>query len=204
MESLIHQFERVAAHIRWSANKKYFRLLDCLRRKGSLEYAWIVNINCDYKDQKGQLKQRFGRKEVPIIARSQLPFTKQLKNENVEDFAQRVHFLAVESYEKFEGNMIEDISIETFLRGCRDKEASIIAMGREQTTLRKAVKYVKKKPVIANHHALYGTRGTSGTTAYFQQVSILSMKGSLTCDSFPCRTESKFSNEKAKNNCSLE
>lgn len=144
MESLIHQFERVAAHIRWSANKKYFRLLDCLGRKGSLEYAWIVNINCDYKDQKGQLKQRFGRKEVPIIARSQLPFTKQLKNENVEDFAQRVHFLAVESYEKFEGNMIEDISIETFLRGCRDKEASIIAMGREQTTLRKAVKYVKK------------------------------------------------------------
>lgn len=90
-ESFIYQFKRVAAHRGWSANKKAFRLLDCLGDV-ALEYARKVNKNGDYKDLKRHLKQRFSRKEVPILARRQLPFTTQLENENVEEFAQRLLF----------------------------------------------------------------------------------------------------------------
>lgn len=140
---------------------------------------------------------------MPILARRQLPFTKQLENENVEEFAQRVYFLALDGYESCEENMIEEIATETFLRGCRDKEATMMTMDKEPTTLQKAVKYVKT--AIANHRALYGTRGASGATAYFQrQVSIPSREGSPTHDCSPCRAESKLSNEKHKNNCSLD
>lgn len=201
-ESFIYQFERVAAHRGWSANKKAFRLLDCLGDV-ALEYARRVNKNGDYKDLKRHLKQRFSRKEVPILARRQLPFTKQLENENVEEFAQRVYFLVLDGYESCEGNMIEEIATETFLLGCRDKEAAMMAMDREPTTMQKAVKYVKN--AIANYRALYGTRGASGATAFFQrQVSIPSREGSPTRDCSPCRAESKLSNEKDKNNCSLD
>lgn len=179
-----------------------FRLLDCLGDV-ALEYARKVNKNGYYKDLKRHLKQRFSRKEVPILDRRQLPFTKQLENENVEEFAQRVYFLALDSYGSCKGYMIEEIATETFLRGCRDKEAAMMAMDREPTTLQKTVKYVKT--AIANHRALYGTRGASGGTAYFQrQVSIPSREGSPTRDCSPCRAESKLSNEKDKNNCSLD
>lgn len=93
--------------------------------------------------------------------------------------------------------------METFLRGCRDKEAAMKAMDREPTTLQKAVRYVKT--AIANHRALYGSRGTSGATAYSQrQVSIPSREGSPTHDSSPCRAEPKLSNGKDKNNHSLD
>lgn len=201
-ESFIYQSERVAAHRGWSANKKAFRLLECLGDV-ALEYARKVNKNGDYKDLKRHLKQRISRKELPILARRKLPFTKQLENENVEDFAQRVYFLALDGYENCEGNMIEEISMETFLRGCRDKEAAMKAMDREPTTLQKAVRYVKT--AIANHRALYGSRGTSGATAYSQrQVSFPSREGSPTHDSSPCRAEPKLSNEKDKNNRSLD
>lgn len=135
-ESFIYQFKRVAAHRRWSANKKAFRLLYCLGDV-ALEYALKANKHCDFKDLKRQLKQRFSRKKGPIIARRQLPFTKQLENENVADFAQRVYSLALDVYENCKGNMIEGFSIETFLRGCRDKEAAMKAMDREPTKLQK-------------------------------------------------------------------
>lgn len=53
-KSFIYQFERVAAHRRWSANKKTFRLLDCLGDV-TLEYIRKVNKNGDYKDLKRRL-----------------------------------------------------------------------------------------------------------------------------------------------------
>lgn len=69
--------------------------------------------------------------------RTSLPFTKQLKNEHVEKFAQRVFFWEL-GYESCEENMIEETALETSLRYCRDKEAAMKAMDREPTTLQKA------------------------------------------------------------------
>lgn len=193
-ESFIYQFERIAAHRGWSVRKKSFRLLDCLGDI-ALEYARKVNQNGDYGDMKRQLKHRFSRKEEPILARRQLPFTRQLENENVEEFAQRVYFLALDGYKSCEGNMIEEIAMETFLRGCRDKEAAMKAMDREPTTLQKAVKYVKT--AIANHRALYGPRGSARTSTFAQrQVSVPSREGSLASDSSLSRADSKLSKQK--------
>lgn len=77
------------------------------------------------------------------------------------------------------------------------------AMDREPSTLQKAVKYVKT--AIANHRALYGTRGTSRAPAYSQsQVSIPSREGSPTRDSSLCRADPKLSNEKDKKSRSLD
>lgn len=140
---------------------------------------------------------------MPILARHQLPFTKQLENENVEEFAQRVYFLALDGNESCVENMIEEIAIETFLRGCLDKNAAMKAMDREPSILRKEVKYVET--AIANHRALYGTKGSNRAPAYSQrQISIASREGSPTRDSSPCRADSKLSNEKDKNNRSLD
>jgi hypothetical protein len=160
-----------------------------------LEYARRVNQNGDYKDLKRQLKQRFSRKEVPVLARRQLPFTKQYENEGVEKFAQRVYFLALDSYESCEGNVLEEIATETFLRGWRDKEAAMKAMDRELAALQKAVQYVRT--AIANHRAVYGSRGsTRQVTLAHRQSSIPSREGSPANDFSPSRTKPKLSKPK--------
>lgn len=100
-ESFTYQFERVVAHRRWSANKKAFRMLDCLGDV-DLEYAWKVNKNGDYKDLQWHLKQGFSRKELQICS-SSVTFSKQLENENVEEFANCVYFLALDSYQTAKG-----------------------------------------------------------------------------------------------------
>jgi hypothetical protein len=193
-ESFIYQFERIAAHRGWSVHKKTFRLLDCLSDV-ALEYARRINQNGDYKDLKRQLKQRFSRKEVPVLARRQLPFTKQYENEGVEEFAQRVYFLVLDGYQSCEGNVLEEIATETFLRGCQDKEAAMKAMDREPATLQKAIKYMRT--AIANHRAVYGSRASTRTATFaHRQVSIRSREGSPANDLSPRRAEPKLSKSK--------
>jgi hypothetical protein len=130
-----------------------------------------VSVNDNYKDLKRQLKQRFSRKEVSVLAHRQLPFTKQYENEDVEEFAQCVYFLALYGYQSCEGNMLEEIATETFLPDCRDKEAAVKAMDRKPATLQKAVKYVQT--AIVNDRAVYGSRGsTRAATLADHQSSI--------------------------------
>lgn len=66
LECFINQFQRVAAHKEWSANKKAFRLLDCLGNV-ALEYAQEVNKNGDYKDIKRHIQQIFSRRSCQFL-----------------------------------------------------------------------------------------------------------------------------------------
>jgi hypothetical protein len=174
-ESFIYQFEGIAAHREWSIHKKTFRLQDCLSDL-ALEYARRVNQNGDYKDLKRHLKRRFSIKEVPPLACRQLLFTKQHEKGSVDKFAQRVYFLVLDGYESCEGNVLDEIATDIFLRGCRDKEAAIKAMDREPLTLQKAVKYVRT--AIANQHALYRSKDCHicSTPSFSRKQGVVSSK----------------------------
>jgi hypothetical protein len=80
-----------------------------------------------------KIKQRFSRKEAPLFARRQLPFIKQHENESIEEFALRVYFFTLDGNESCEGNIIEEIAMETFLRSWRNKQATMKARERERT-----------------------------------------------------------------------
>ena len=100
-----------------------------------------------------------------MSARRQLHYTRQQEGETIEEFAQRVYFITMDGYDKCDTKVVETIAIETFLRGCREKEAASKAMERNPSTLNHAVKLVKTS--IANHRALFGSRNSN--YAYFQR-----------------------------------
>jgi hypothetical protein len=87
----------------------------------ALEYARRVDAHHDYNTLKKYLKRRFSTKEAPIVARRQLPFLKQQEHESLEEFSQRVYSLTLDAYEDCEGGIIEEMAVETFLRGVRRK-----------------------------------------------------------------------------------
>lgn len=51
--------------------------------------------------------------------------------------------MAMDDSEKCDPQALEDISVETFLRGCNENEAAMKAMEKNPTFLSKAVKHVK-------------------------------------------------------------
>lgn len=169
-ESFIFQFERTAGRRRWNKKTKINRLLDCLR-DDALEYARKAYQQHygDYDTLRKEMKGRFSKKEAPMSARRQLYYTRQQEGETIEEFAQRAYFITMDGYDKYDTRVLEAIAIETFLRGCRDKDSASKAMERNPRTLNKAVKLVKTS--IANQRALFGSTRNNSHAYYQRQVT---------------------------------
>ena len=162
-ETFIFQFERLAQRCGWDEGESCDRLLDCLGGK-ALEFVSEQRIT-SYKHLRKQLTRRFGSREQPISARRQLQYVRQKEGESLEEFSQRVHFLAMDGYPGARETTIHQMAIEAFLRGCRDKDAARVAMDKEPRDVYKALKYVKT--AVQNNRALFGT----GTRPAVRQVS---------------------------------
>lgn len=154
-ESFIFQFERIADRQGWRSSKKLDRLIDCLSG-AALQYANKLDVGRNYKKLKLELKHRFSSKEAPVAARRQLQFVKQREDESLEQFSQRVHFLALDGYPLAEKRTVQQISVEAFLRGSREKDAARTAMEKNPKDIYKALKYLKAS--VANQRAIFGTR----------------------------------------------
>ncbi|CAC5409272.1 unnamed protein product [Mytilus coruscus] len=75
----------------------------------------------------------------------------------------------MDGFDKCDPDALEDISVEAFLRGCKEKEAAMKAIEKNPTSLSKAVKYVKTS--LANQKAIFGSGKIS---AYSQRQVIFS------------------------------
>jgi hypothetical protein len=108
----------------------------------ALNYARMVDAHHDYNTLKKYFKRRFSTKEAPIVACRQLTFLKQQEHKSLEDFSQRVYSLTLDAYENCEGGIIEEMAVETFLQGCKEKGAARHAMDKEPHAIDKALKLV--------------------------------------------------------------
>ena len=73
------------------------KLIDCLTGT-ALEYANKLDVRDDYKKMRHEMKRRFSNKDAPAAARRNLQYVRQKEGESLEQFSQRVHFLALDAY----------------------------------------------------------------------------------------------------------
>lgn len=158
-DAFIFQFQRQVNHYGSSERKGKERLLDCLQDK-ALDFVRELT-RCNYQDLLKKMSRRFSTKEAPISARRQLQFVRQKEEETFEEFSQRVHFLAMEGLPKANDSTVDQMAVEAFLRGCKDKEAAHLAMEMNPKSIYKALKYVKS--AVNNRKALFGSRANYHT-----------------------------------------
>lgn len=149
------QFERMAKRHDWSKRKMAERLVDCLEGK-ALNFVKELNLE-SYHQLTKNLDRRFGAKQGPAAARSELDTIKQYVDETVEDFSQRVHFIVLEGHPAATQQTIDVLAVEAFHRGCRDKKAAETSMNKKPRNIYKALKYVKE--ALSTQRMLYGVRG---------------------------------------------
>jgi hypothetical protein len=144
--------------MKWPSSRRLDKLIDCLGGI-ALEYVNKLDIRRDYFRLCREMKRRFSTKDAPVAARRQVQFCRQSEDETLEQFSQRVHFLVIDGYPTAERKTIQQISVEAFLRGCREKDAARAAMEKEPRTIHQALKYVKSS--AANQRAIFGSRSYS-------------------------------------------
>ena len=154
-ETYLVQFERMAKRSGWDDREKVDRLFDCLADH-ALEYAQRMGTD-DYHELCAEMSRRFKLKDTPIASRRQLHLIKQLEGEQLAEFSQRVHWLAMDGHPNAHLNTVQEVAVEAFLRGCKDKYAAEMAMEKEPLTIFDAVEYVKNSS--SNHQALFGSKG---------------------------------------------
>ena len=154
--SFITWFARTAERRGWSERKKKDRLLDCLSEK-ALEYANRSKAET-YEALKSELGLRFDLKDAPVAARQQLHVVRQDDEESLEDFLQRVLTITMDGFDKAEVGTLQQLATESFLRGCKHKDAAMTVMKESVATIQDACRRVKT--IIANKKAIGGGKVT--------------------------------------------
>ena len=189
-EAFIYQFERTSSRRNWDNDKKLCRFLDCLSEV-ALEYARRSHPS-SYEELRKYMKRRFSKKEEASSARRQLQYVRQMENESVEEFAERVHFLTMDGYFKSSTNIIDQIGTEAFLRGCKEKDAARIVIEKNPRTINEALKWIKSS--LANQRAIYGARSphSSRSPQYVQRQ--VTFSDAAQSDSSPQRPSASTAN----------
>ena len=158
--------------MKWSDREKGDNLLTCMRGKAA---AFLQGkpkeVRGDYHSLRDVLALRYGMVEPPTTARRQFNALRQEEGDSIEDFADRVLVKAYEGYPGVENDVVETLPVESFLRGCKDKNAAYSAAGHKPTSLHGAL--MEMRDAAANLKVF----GRSTTMAATRQVTFADRVG---------------------------
>lgn len=151
------QFSHIASRYKWSEEQKLDKLIECLRDK-ALKYfsSRPQQDQRNFKRLSSKLEERFGRKDLPHIIRRQLQDIRQGNEESVEEFADKVQEMTTDGYPDTPEDCKQTVAVDAFLRGCLNKQAALIAMDKNPTTLDIAIQYIKS--AITNQKLILGVK----------------------------------------------
>ena len=136
------KFYRVANRRGWNQEKRLDRLFDCLTDQ-ALEYANRSHACANFEALVADMAVRFDFRDEPLAARQKIAMVKQ-DTESEEEFLQTIQALANDGY-RGERNteLLNRLTTEAFLRGLKNKEAALDALGRRPKSMQEALRYVK-------------------------------------------------------------
>ena len=100
------------------------------------------------------MKFRFSLKDEPVSARRELTSIKQLENETLSEFAQRIQTLVMDGCTDANPETRDQVAAEALLRGCKEKEAAQRSMDKNPRTVQEAVKFIRRS--LASQNSLFG------------------------------------------------
>ena len=93
---------------------------------------------------------RLDKKVHSRLIRQHLQNIKQYPGEAVEQFAERIEYLATYGYNSVPDYFKSTVTIDVFLRGCNDRKAAIATLDKDPKTMEEAIIYMKS--VITNQN----------------------------------------------------
>ena len=111
------------------------------------------------------MAERFDIKADLSVIHKEMFSVKLDSGETLEEFAQRVQFMAMDAHPGAKEETIQQISVEVFLKGLLNKEAAHSSSDKYPKTIQKVLKYVKNtintqkaifnKPSIPHHQVSF-------------------------------------------------
>ena len=163
------QFCHIANKYEWSDQDRLDKLIECLRDR-ALKYFTTrpKSVQDNYKLTCKKMEERFGCKDLPNVIHRQLQELRQFPEESLEEYAERAQDLAVNGFPGTSDDFIQIVSTDAFLKGCKDKQAALVAMDKDPVNINRVVQLVKS--AITNQKVVLGIKKADVKRVTFQEI----------------------------------
>ena len=158
----------------WTNEEARNQLCWILEGKASEFYATVMDRNAQIplQDLMTKLEKRFGNIPQPDTAQDQLSNSRQLPDEKIEDWADRVQQLAARAFPDLQEERMIKQAIKRICHGCLDKEAGqhVVNLNLDSVELVvdkiKSYQYNHKSIFAGSHHSRREVRELSVSPSY--------------------------------------
>ena len=170
-ESFKSMFEMRAEALSWNEQERFLNMRMCLAGK-AVEYFIKLEDQgkCDtYHDFIRRMELRFSHKDDPATVRMQFSNLRQMLDESLEDWGERVMTLAYQAFSGLDAAFVEHEMVNRFCAGLYDKDAAQFVMNSTPTSMEDALRRVRRYQ--ENAISIYGNARKVRTVSREQSQS---------------------------------
>ena len=157
-KAFITQFEMHAGLGSWDDNQRKTMMLLCLEDAAAEFYTMLIEMGYNFDEVRRRMEQRFGKRELPQTMRSKFHQLKQLADEDIFEWAERVQKVGFEAFRdvNIDQPYIVEEMVRRFCQGCYDKEVAQYVADKNPGTMDQALEFVRLHE--HNSKAIFGSR----------------------------------------------
>ena len=165
------KFRRYAEVHNWTPRNCKDQLCFCLKGKASEFFATVTQKDADltFEEIMTKLHKRFGIKEIPETARVKFNSLKQVNDESIEDWADRVLQLSIHAFPDLPDEYVNSQVIQRICHGAYDRDAGQFAANQPQVSVEATLDKIKSYQY--NHKAIFERNHPNKMAKEVRQVS---------------------------------
>ena len=164
------QFDDIADRRRWNYTIKLGKLKELLKDDALAYFSRLpLNVRESYRLLCAKMNLRFGQKDTPRTAQTQLFVIKQKDEEELEEWAERCLAVSMDGWQDQSEAVAQEQAVHAFLRGAREKDSALAVMDKEPASIDDAVKQMRQATTNRQTFSRSGRSSGSIRTIYMEE-----------------------------------
>ena len=139
------QFDDIADRRRWNYTTKLGKLKELLKDDALAYFSRLpLNVRESYRLLCEKMNLRFGQKDTPRTAQTQLFVIKQKDEEELEEWAERCMSVSIDGWQDQSEVVAQEQAVNAFLRGARERDSALAVMDKEPASIDEAVRQMRQ------------------------------------------------------------
>ena len=180
-QTFYNKFRVFADDFGWTTAQRINQMYWCLEGQAGDYYTVLLNRDKgdDFHDLVRKMGKRFESRDPPEVAQMEFMGARQLPDEGLMDWADRLSHLASRAFPGFPEDSLQQQTVLKFCQGCNDKEAGLYTIHMRPESLESAVDSIKLHQRAARAFAARPRKEVRASTVHTDpEELVMALKGS--------------------------
>ena len=164
------QFDDIADRRRWNYTTKLGKLKELLKDDALAYFSRLpLNVRESYRLLCEKMNLRFGQKDTPRTAQTQLFVIKQKDEEELEEWAEHCMSVSMDGWQDQSEVVAQEQAVNAFLHGARERDSALAVMDKEPASIDEAVRQMRQATTNQQTFSRSSRSGSSIRTIYMEE-----------------------------------